>query len=315
MNVLTRLEQWKDSGAISGVQYDAISAMARNDRFSVFVELNTLLYLGVLALVGGISWTMTTHSARQGDAAILTSLTCIFCWSLYYCFARALPYSHREVEHPGLAFDYVLYLGCLIFALDLGYLQSRFHPFQLDWDHSLLVASAVFFALAYRFDNRLVLSLALSSLAAWCGVRLSHYGLRLGASLRVYALAYGSFVAGAGTVLHRAGVKRHFLETYLHVAANVLFVALLSGVDGTRGESLPFLLALLGLAGFAIVAGVRFKRFAFVVYGVVYGYLAISLQALDEFQSLTASLAYLVVSGTIVILALVLLARRFGREA
>jgi hypothetical protein len=315
MNVLTRLEQWKDSGAISGVQYDAISALARNDRFSVFVELNALLYLGVLALVGGISWTMTTYSARFGDAAILTSLTCVFCWSLHYCFVRALPYSHREVEHPGLAFDYVLYLGCLVFALDLGYLQSRFHPFQLDWDHSLLVASAVFFALAYRFDNRLVLSLALSSLAAWCGVRLSHYGFLSGAWLRVYALAYGSFVAGAGTALHRAGVKRHFLETYLHLAANVLFIALLSGVGGTRSDWWLYLTALLGLAGFAIAAGVRFRRFAFVVYGVVYGYLAISIRALRDLESLTSALAYFVVSGTVVILGLVALARRFGREA
>ena len=232
MTVLTRLEEWKAGGAISGAQYDALSALARKDRFSVFFELNTLLYLAVLALIGGLGWTITTYSARLGDVAILSFLTGAFCWSLYYCSARALPYSDGEVEQPGLAFDYVLYLGCLIFALDLGYLQSRFHPFQLDWDHSLLVASAVFFALAYRFDNRLVLSLALSSLAAWCGVRLSRFSLLFGGSPRILALAYGSFVAAAGAALHRAGVKRHFLETYLHVAANVLFIALFTGVLG-----------------------------------------------------------------------------------
>jgi hypothetical protein len=315
MKVLAHLEQWKASGAINGEQYDAISALARKDRFSIFVELNTLLYLGVLALAAGIGWTMTTYSARLGDAAILSSLTFIFFWSLRFCFARALPYSHAEVEQPGLAFDYVLYLGCLIFALDLGYLQSRFHPFHLDWDHSLLLASAVFFALAYRFDNRLVLSLGLSSLAAWCGVRLSRFGLLLGDSLRLFALAYGSFVAAAGTALDRAGVKRHFLETYLHVAANVLFVALLSGVAGLNGEWLLYLLALLGLAAFAVIAGVRFRRFAFVVYGVVYGYVAISIQVFRDVQSLTPVLAYFVASGTIVIFALVALARRFGREA
>jgi hypothetical protein len=315
MTVLTRLEEWQAGGAISGAQYDALSALARKDRFSVFFELNSLLYLGVLALVGGLGWTITTYSARLGDAAILSFLTGAFCWSLYYCSARALPYSDGEVEQPGLAFDYVLYSGCLIFALDLAYVQSRFHPFDLEWDHSLLLAAGVFFALAYRFDNRLVLSLALSSLAAWCGVRLSHYGFRLGASLRVYALAYGSFVAGAGAALHRAGVKRHFLETYLHVAANVLFITLLTGVEDSRGQWLLYLLALLGLAVFAIVAGVRFGRFVFVVYGVVYGYLGISIRALHDVRSLTWALAYVVVSGTMVILALIALARRFGREA
>ena len=239
MSVLTRLEQWKSTGEISGAQCDVLSALVRNDRFSVFVELNTLLYLGVLSFVAGVGWMVATYSARLGDAAILSSLTLVFCWCLYYCFARALPYSHHRVEHPGLAFDYVLYLGCLVFAIDLGYLDARLHPFQHDWDNSLLLASAVFFALAYRFDNRFVLSLALSSLAGWFGVRVSRFGLVPGGSLRVYALAYGGVVAAAGTSLYFAGIKKHFLEAYLHIAANVLFMALLSGV-GSRGRTDSF---------------------------------------------------------------------------
>ncbi len=314
MNVLTHLEQWKAGGAISAAQYEALSALARKDRFSLFVELNTLLYLGVLAMVAGIGLTMTAYSARLGDAAILSCLTGVFCWCLHYCSVRALPYSRGEVAHPGLAFDYVLYLGCLVFGLDLGYLQSRFHLFGPDWDHSLLVASAAFFALAYRFDNRLVLSLGLSSLGAWFGVSLSRFGFLRGDSLRSYALAYGGVVAAAGTALHRAAVKKHFLETYLHVGAHVLFVALLSGVEGDRDASAWYLAALLGLAVFVVAAAVRFRRFAFLAYGVVYAYLGLSVRALRAFQSLNALLGYFIVSGTIVILALVAMARRFGRE-
>ena len=314
MSVLSRLEQWKSTGAISSAQCDVLSALVRNDRFSVFVELNTLLYLGVLSFVAGVGWMVATYSARLGDAAILSSLTFVFCWSLYYCFARALPYSHHRVEHPGLAFDYVLYLGCLVFAIDLGYLDARVHPFQHDWDNSLLLASAVFFALAYRFDNRFVLSLALSSLAGWFGVRVSRFSLVPGGSLRVYALAYGGVVAGAGSSLYFAGIKKHFLEAYLHIAANVLFMALLSGIGSRGPDGLLYLLGLLGLAALAIVEGVRFRRFAFVVYGVLFGYAGISFRMLRDIGSFTSALAYLVVSGTIVIVTLVLLARRFGRD-
>jgi len=315
VNLLTRLEHWKSSGTITGAQYDVIAALARGDRFSVFVELNALFYLGVLAIVAGIGWTMTTYSARLGDAAIVACLTGIFFWSLSFCFLRALPYSPAQSEPPSLAFDYVLYLGCLVFALDLGYIQSRFDPFQLDWDHSLLVASAVFFALAYRFDNRLVLSLALSSLAGWCGVRLSRFDIVVGDTLRLSALAYGMCVAVIGHALYRAAVKPHFLETYLHVAANVLFVAALSGVVVNGGMWPVYLLTLLGLAGFAVVAGIRFDRFAFVVYGVVYGYLGISFRIVSHFDSLTPALAYIVVSATIMVFALVRLARGRGRES
>src|SRR6266542_1930122 len=125
MSLLTRLEQWKSAGATSGTQCDVLVALARKDRFSVFVELNTLLYLGVLSFVAGIGWMVATYSARLGDSAILSSLTCVFCWSLYYCVTRALPYSHHRVEHPGLAFDYVLYLVCRLLLVKLEYLEAR----------------------------------------------------------------------------------------------------------------------------------------------------------------------------------------------
>ena len=318
MSILQYLERWKTSGAITVAQHDVIAALARKDRFSVFVELNTLLYLGVISLIAGAGWTIQTYFADLGDAAILSSLTVVFVATLYYCFSRTRPYSHGEVESPGFAFDYVLYLGCLVFGLELGYLEFRFHFLQASWDHYLLLASIVYFTLAYRFDNRFVLSLALSTLAAWFGLRLgahlSLFGPVFGpGSLRPYALAYGSLVAIAGVGLHRAGIKTHFLEAYLHVAANVLFVALLSGVFD-RGHEWLYLACLLALSGVAIAQGVRFKRFAFVVYGVVYGYVGISERLMDGNYDFTSVMAYVVVSATIVIVLLVMLARRFGRE-
>jgi hypothetical protein len=250
-----------------------------------------------------------------GDAAIVSALTCACIATFSYCIARAHPYANRPIEHEGIAFDYVLYLGCLLLATDIGYIQSRIHPFQLRWDHSLLLTSSVFFVLAYRFDNRFVLSLALSSLAGWFGVRLGGFSLLSAGALRAYALAYGALVAGAGTGLHRAGVKPHFLETYLHVAVNVLFLALLSGV-GARGSTGTFyLMAVLALSAVAIAQGVRFKRFAFVVYGVLYGYAGVSGRLLGEVRSFSAGLAYFVVSGIVVVVALVALARTFGRDA
>ena len=268
----------------------------------------------MVALVGGVTWTIATQSARLGDAAIVSTLTGVFGWCLYYGFARTGPYSRERVEAPGIVFDYVLYLGCLLLAVDLGYIESRFHPFGADWDHSLLLASAVFVTLAYRFDNRFVLSLALSTLAGWFGVRVSHVFDMINGSLRPFALAYGTVVAVAGVVLHQAGIKKHFLEAYLHAAANVLFIALLSGV-GARDGSALYMAAILALSGLAIAQGIRFRRFAFVVYGVVYGYLAISYQVIRSLRNISPMLAYVVISGAAVIIGLTALARRFGRDA
>jgi hypothetical protein len=318
MSILQYLERWKTTGAITGAQHDAITALVRKNPFSVFIELNALLYLGVLSLVAGAGWTIQTYAADLGDAAILSTLTVTFIGCLYYCFSRTPPYSHDEVESPGFAFDYVLYLGCLVFGLELGYLEFRFHLLQASSDHYLLVSSVLYFALAYRFDNRFVLSLGLSTLAGWLGLRLgahlSLFGPVFGpGSLRPYALAYGSLVAVAGAGLHKAGIKRHFLDAYLHIAANVLFIALLSGVFD-RGHEWQYLAGLLGLAGVAIALGVQHKRFAFVVYGVVYGYIGISERLTREISDFIYVMVYVAVSATIVLVSLVVLSRRFGRE-
>src|SRR5476649_2141652 len=130
MTILKYLERWNSTGAITPAQYDAIAALERRDRFSVFLELNTLLYVGVVSFVAGVGWTIQSYLARLGDVAIVSALTIIFLSSLYYCFSRAPPYSRDEVESAGFAFDYVLYLGCLIFAIELGYLESQFQLLQ-----------------------------------------------------------------------------------------------------------------------------------------------------------------------------------------
>ena len=314
MTILARLEQWKESGAITSMQFDAISELVRKDRFSVFVELNALFYLGVLSFVAGVAWVIQTYLSTLGDTAILSGLTLLLCLSFSYCFSRALPYSPGQMESPNLAFDYVLYLGCLLFAVELAYLETRFHLMQSEWDYYLLFSSVLFFGLAYRFDNRFVLSLALSTLAGWFGLRISRFAFSYGESLRPYALVYGVLVASIGIWLHRCGIKKHFTETYLHIASNVLFGALISGIIARESPWL-YLMGLLGLAGIATVEGIRFRRFAFVAYGVLYGYIGMSVRLLRDVRiDSTAALSYLIVSGMLVILSMILLARRFGSE-
>jgi Predicted membrane protein (DUF2157) len=314
MTTLSRLEQWKDEGIITGEQFDAIAGVVRKDRFSIFFELNALLYLGVISIVAGVGWVIQAYFANVGDAVIISSLTLLLFLSFYYCFTRSMPYSTAQVQSPNLAFDYVLYGGCLLFGIEIAYIEERFHLLDMNADLYLLGSALIFFALAYRFDNRLVLSLALSSLAAWFGVRLSQSPQRYGDSLRPYAIAYGTIVAGMGGLLHAAGVKKHFTETYLHIAANVTFVALVSGVLDESATWL-YLVGLLGLAAAGILHGIWFRRFAFLAYGIIYGYIGISAEILrGRTIESTFALTYLMVSGIGVVGFIVFLARVFGRE-
>ncbi len=309
MTIQERLDRWQAAGAISGEQHAVLRSLALKEHFSLFVELNALLYLGVVAFIGGLGWTVHTYFTQLGDAAILVPLTVALAACLWYSFSRGASYSPDQVASPTFAFDYVLYLACLIFAVELGYVEFRFHVLKESWDGYLLASAVVYAALAYRFDNRFVLSLALSSLAGWFGVRFSYFSLHLG--VREYALMYGVLVAVAGASVRRVGIKTHFFETYLHVAANAVFVALVSGVN----DSGPvWLLALLGASAFAIERGIRFRRFAFVLYGVIYGYIGITVEVRHTLRGDMEILAYLVMSGAAVVGSLVAVSRQFGRE-
>lgn len=312
MTTLERLAEWKAVGTISQAQHDTLAALVRKQRVSVYFELSALLYLGVLSFVGGLGWTMRAYVVNLGDAAILSVLSAIVAAAFYYCLAKAGPYANTEVESPNLALDYVLYLGCLVLSAELGFVEYRFHIFD-NWHHHLLIVSVIFGALAYRFDNRFVLSLALSSLAGWLGLRISGFDVVSADPLRFTALIYGAFVAGIGTWLSGQGIKAHFLDVYLHLATHVVLAALASGI-GEPGMGLAYLAALLSLCGAAIVLGLRYRKFAFVTYGILYGYGAISFKLLEVLGGPTEIFFYGVTTGTVVLITLVVLARRFGRE-
>jgi hypothetical protein len=312
MTTLDRLDRWKASGVISVEQHGLLRSLVRHERFSVYVEISALLYIGVLSTVAGLVWTFRDYVNNLGHAAILSIFAALIGASMYYCFTRGGPYSNGEVEPPSLAFDYVLYFGCLTFSAMLAYLEVQMGVFR-GWETHLLLASIVFGGLAYRFDNRFVLSLALSTLAAYLGLTFELFDSIDTDRLRFYAMGYAVVVAAIGYGLFRQDIKRHFLDVYLHVGANAFLLATLSGVPGRNG--LFYLALLLPLAGALIYLGVRFNRFAFVAYGTLYGYAGISLKILEALRSPTLWLFYFVITGSMVVIALVVLARRFGRDA
>jgi len=305
-----RLEHWRANGVITEAQHVTLSEIVRRDRFSVFVELNAILYLGVISVVAGIGWTFRDYVANLGDATILAILSLLMIVSFGYCFLRGPAYSNDEVESPSFAFDYILYFACLVLSATLAFIETRFEIFHA-WEIHLLIASIVFGVLAYRFDNRLVLSLALSTLAGYLGLRLSIFDMR-DDLVSALAIAYGSFLLGIGWLLYRLGIKRHFLDSYLHLGANAIFLATVYGsIDGANAYL--YLGALLVLAAAAIYLGIRYRRFAFVAYGTLYGYAGLSIRVLDVVDGTTQGLAYLAITGSMLVIALVVLARRFGR--
>ena len=313
MTILARLERWREQGAISSEQHAYLASLCRREPFSLFLELNVLLYAGVVTFVAGLGWTVTTWSQQLGDVLVLAVLSSILAACFWYCFSHAPAWSLAETPAPTAVFDYVLYLGSLVWCVELAYLENRFHMLSGQWDLYLLATAVFFFFLAYRFDNRFELSLALSSLAGWFGLTISHWPSHQDAAYRQYALLYCLLVGLGGVLLQQRGLKPHFFGTYLNIVANVLFWALLSGVFNRQGYG--WFLALLLACGASLAWGLTRREFAFVAYSVVYGYVGVSSMLIRDMTDETLILGYFVITAVAMLVVLVQIARRFGRLA
>src|SRR5713226_5846899 len=75
MTIFSLLDKWKERGVISPEQHTLLAGHSRGEPFSVFLELNILLYVGILAFVAGLGWTVTTWSQQIGDVLVLTVLS------------------------------------------------------------------------------------------------------------------------------------------------------------------------------------------------------------------------------------------------
>src|ERR1700757_3840550 len=120
MTILARLDHWKEQGAISPEQHACLASLCREEPFSLFLELNALFYVGVLAFVAGLGWTVTTWSQELGDLLVLGVLSAMLAGCFWYCFSRAPVWSLAETPSPTAVFDYVLYLGSLVWCVELA---------------------------------------------------------------------------------------------------------------------------------------------------------------------------------------------------
>jgi hypothetical protein len=121
-------------------------------------------------------------------------------------------------------------------------------------------------------------------------------------------------VGGAGILHWRQGLKAHFFGTYLNLSANVLFWALLSGVFNRQGYFV-WLLALLAACGASLAWGLKRREFSFVAYAAVYGYVGVSSVLIRDVNDSTAAFVYFIITGIGMLAALVVIARRFGRDS
>ncbi|MEO8585759.1 MAG: DUF2157 domain-containing protein [Acidobacteriota bacterium] len=251
-DVAAAVDRLGEEGVLTPAQARLFSRVARRELVSARLEVRAALYVGVLLLTGGIALFVKESHERIGPAAIGLAIGAAAAGCLAWAWRNSPPFSWGDALSTQAGFDYVLLLGALLVATDLAFLETQLGLLGENWPWHLLVVAALYGLLAYRFDSRMLLSLALASFAAWRGVSVNLSSVTLGtgdpARLRVEALACGVLFVAMGVALRRAGRKPHFDDVYVNAGLLLGFGGLLSGVFATLNWP-TWTLALILVAG------------------------------------------------------------------
>ena len=271
-----------EDGVLSEESYKKVSHSEENPLFSLFWELRTLLYLGVLLFTGGLGVVVYENIDTIGHQAILTLIAACCTACFYYCFKNGLAYTNAKIKHHSPFFDYVLLTGCLLFLTFEGYIQFQYEIFGTRYGLATIIPAIAFFLLAYRFDNISILSMAITALAAWAGISITPMHLIdsndfTGHSIIYTAEALGVSLSVAGWVLTQKQIKAHFFYTYINFATHLLFVSTLAGLFLAEGaEILLWFVWLLALSAANTVFAKQEKSFYFLLIALIYTYVGLT---------------------------------------
>lgn len=272
--------QLHKDGIISAEQLNAIAEHEHTKPLSVHWELRTILYLGILLFTSGIGILIYLNIDTIGHQAILglILLSCAACF--YYAYKNRLPYSTAQVKFESPFFDYVVLSGCLLFGIFIGYLQYQYSLFGEHYGLATLLPTIVFFACAYYFDHKGILSLAITGLAAWAGLSVAPLQLLeendfSNTGIIYTAIALGLVIAAFAKFSEFKNIKRHFAFSYNNFAINMLCVATLAALFDFPLKPLSFLF-LAGTCYYYIKYAIDEQSFLFLLLSIVYGYIGVT---------------------------------------
>ncbi|MBE9463109.1 DUF2157 domain-containing protein [Dyadobacter subterraneus] len=283
MTTKSILESFTQKGILPEEQAILIAEYERTKSFSIHRELRAILYLGITLLTTGLGILIYKNIDTIGHQAIIALIAVSILACFYYLFKHAQPFSKGIIKNTEPFSEYVLILGCTLFLLLEGYLQYQYEFFGTRYGIAIFIPTVLFFLCAYRFDNRAVLSMAITGLASWLGLTISPLSVLEKNDFTAPGIIITSIVLGVLLVViswlsEKSDWKSHFRFTYILFGGNLAAIAGLAGLFNNDPKIIYFLITA-ALCTFLIQTARKTQSLLFLLMGVIYGYIAVTYAA------------------------------------
>ncbi len=304
-SVAREIIELRDSGAITSEQAVPLIARERREVVSIYAELRFLTWAGVMLIVTGVGVLVKHHLDQIGPLVIALAIGL----GAAGCYAWA---TYKRKGRASLVDDYVLLLGALLLSADVGYIESSWHLLGANWKEHLLVLAVIHGITAYAFDSRLVLSVSLTSLAAYLGVQRdlgNIWGSSTDTALRAFACA--AIVLAWRLIDAKFRKQKTFSPLFDHYAANLAFWGSLI-LSADKELRLVGCAIALALAAASAVYGVKTRGEMFLIYACIYGVIALDIAVVDVAPDLAA--LFIMMSSIVAVVSLFIIHARMRKE-
>ncbi len=265
---------------ITEEQFEAIKNYRGLNLFPVHNELKFLLYLSMLLFTSGVGILIYQNIDTIGHTVLLGLLLLVTVISFYFCFKNHDGFKKEEAPFPNPLYDYLVLTAVILSCTFVGYLQFQYQTFGTHYGLATLVPTVISLFCAYYFDNKSVLSIGITGMAAYLGLSvdpkhyfenemfnnrtLSYIGLAFGLTLLLWAL-YAS----------KINVKKHFNLVYLTFSLHLVGIACM--VNLCDDYWLPFGLVL-GIATYYFYnLSFQIRSITLFIFTVLYGFIGMNI--------------------------------------
>lgn len=263
---------------INDKQFELLEGIRTNKIVSLYYELRLMLYLGIMLFTGGVGYFAYQNMGSLGHIVAMVILSVAIVGGFFFLKKYALPYANSEVIVVHAYFDYILILVALLIISLFTYVQVYFNIVELLINFTSFITTALFIFMAYRYDNRALLSMAIAALAAALGLSVTPINWVEGewmasSNLYVVSIVLGLSLTAVGQVSHYNDIKKHFRFTYQNFGLLLYFIGCLWAMFDSDFEWPMALLTLVSGAIFSYYTW-QHKEFLFFVYSNIACYIA-----------------------------------------
>jgi hypothetical protein len=259
---------------------EEIAIYQKKGIFSLRSELLLMIYFSVILFTSGIGVIVYNNIDSIGHLAILSANFILMLVCFYFSFKKAKGYANDEVVFENPLYDYLVLTGSLLACIFLGYINFQYQIFDESYAYVSLISALLCFFVAYYFDNRIVLSLAITSLAAFIGISITPKSLFQNEVYSSLQLTYSGLVLGIGLLVWmehslKTKIKAHFHFVYATFALHLLGVCIMAGLLSEHW--FVFIPVLIGYVYYFYRFSYRVLATSIFAFMLLYGYFGVNI--------------------------------------